>query len=202
MRGFNVFETGQDFHVCAILQRLSGLLRELALLALLVVLAALALTRPAVLHMAQPDHEPASEEKPDSGNVIRTDATDLWLPTVLKQLVSDPSKEAILASPSALQRYLGEHRQRTIWYAVTMRHHQANGHVAEITTIKHLNERLRDCGQFLDLLAAIRGEARWYPDADFSRLRIDTIPEDLLNWEPRQAIYEMVSLPRPPGDQN
>lgn len=79
------------------------------------------------------------------------------------------------------------------WYALTVRVHQVNGLGPEITAIKRLNQADGSVREFLDILAAARGEFRQHPTADFSRVRVSTIPDELLERKPDEAVIELIS---------
>ena len=85
-----------------------------------------------------------------------------------------------------------------------------NGYVSEVTAIKRFNQAPQDVEEFLDLMAVARGDRPRPPTSDlsprpltsdFSRVRISTIPEEMLTWEPRRAVSELISLPRFPCHQ-
>jgi len=180
--------------------RLSAWLSGQVFLVALIISAAVGLTSLSS-YVTRSDEGVAANDSLGFSPIDAVEVTDIWLPGMLDQLARCPSGAPIAASPVALRTYLKQQGQENLWYALTIRIHQVNGYVSEMTTIKRLNQAPQDFKEFLDLMAVARGDRPRPPTSDFSRVRINTIPEELLTWEPRQAVSELISLPRSPCHQ-
>lgn len=139
------------------------------------------------------DDDVAADDTLATGVPPSIEVTDLWLPRALSPMASGRSEARDAPSAEVSKTVKNDQRSEDPWYALTVRVHRVNGVGPEITTIKHLNQPGGNFQEFLDLLAAARGETLPQPAADFSRVRVNAIPDELLESKPREAIAELIS---------
>jgi hypothetical protein len=82
-----------------------------------------------------------------------------------------------------------------ISYALTIRAHQVNGDVSEITFFRHPYYESHRFPELLDVLATAAGSPPPYTDmfkGDFSTASVQVVPEDLWTGGPRAFIIDQL----------
>jgi hypothetical protein len=132
---------------------------------------------------------------PGSGAIVGAEVLHLWIPEALIDL----------AAHEDLQILLEQKGQEDLWYAITVRGHQANGDPADITFIRHPYSDPANLQEFLVVLATTKGKPPADSIVDFSTAEIHVLPRELLNRDPRETLKELLSLSQPtepPGRSN
>jgi len=93
-----------------------------------------------------------------------------------------------------LQRLLDLDHQDDLWYALSIRGHQANGGFADITFIRRPYTDSECFPELLNVLAMAAGNPPDYPTVDFlnfSTASVHVMPTDLWKRGPREAIADL-----------
>jgi hypothetical protein len=107
-------------------------------IAAVIVAAAFVLVRPHLGPYAPTvDGAAESDERGGSGVVIRSEAVCWWLPRTLIDIKQRELNASAAPTHHELKAALEGRRQENLWYAVTIRGHQVNGGVTEITCMRH-----------------------------------------------------------------
>jgi hypothetical protein len=138
-----------------------------------------------------PAAAPAVEGQPDSGIVLRTEVTAIWMPRALRDLARHQAGPPVGRSPAELQTDLGG----DAWYALTYRGHQVNGGFGEITQIRRLREAADYLHEFQAVMATAAGRPPRDEGPDCSHARVEVIPDTLQAVEPREAIIRLMAEP-------
>ena len=136
-------------------------------------------------------------DPPGTGINIRTEVTHLWLPETLIELAREQVEpEAMpVQTYDELQVVLERGERQDVWYAITLRSHQADGHVAEITYIRkpyHESENFREVPHILARAARVPS-----PDgaSPFSEAEIHILSRAQTQREPREVMEQLVGSP-------
>jgi len=138
---------------------------------------------------------PDAEEAPGSGIVLRIEVTTIWIPQVLLDLARRKAATLVDRSPEDLKTYLERYKREAAWYALTYRGHQVNGRFAESTQIRRLSEAADHLDELQAVMATAAGRPPRLDGRDFSRARVEVIPETLQAVDPREAITRLMAEP-------
>lgn len=130
---------------------------------------------------------PGPADFPGSGIVVRNEVTTLWIPRALHDVVQGEAGAPVLLSPEALPIELKRLGLNDAWYALTYRGHKVNGEFGEITQIRRLSAAADHLDELQDVMATAAGRPARYEAVDFSRARVEVIPDTLLAVDPRSG---------------
>jgi hypothetical protein len=139
-------------------------------------------------------------DKPGSGVVVRTELVRLWLPETLIELSERRSLSAVPQTHSDLRFFLERRSQTNLWYALTIRGHQANGGNADVTYIRRPYGDLEHFQEFLDVLAAVAGENPQYSTMSYASAELHILSRELSQREPTDVVHELRSRSSPRAD--
>jgi len=182
-----VFATGRP------LKRYIALWGEKVVMGTLVVAALMGLAGLSS-RVVQPDRQDEENDRPGGGIVVRSEVLRLWLPEPLIVLAKRQSRAPVLRDHGELQRFLELDHQEDLWFALTIRGHQANGGFADITFIRRPYADSEYFPELLNVLAVAAGNPPDYPTVDlldFSTASVHVIPTELCNHDPREAIADL-----------
>jgi hypothetical protein len=144
---------------------------------------------------------PVIEGPPDSGVVVRTEVTAVWIPQALCELARGRAGPRVDCSPEEVQIYLARHGWRVAWYALTCRGYQVNGHSEEITHIRWLSEAAEHLDELQAVMATAAGRSPRFEGSDSSCARVEIIPDTLQAVDSREAITRLMAE-QVAGDRN
>ncbi len=94
----------------------------------------------------------ANNVPPGSGVVVHSELIQLWLPETLLVLARDAFPRPVAETTEELKSALGRGGQENLWYAMTIRGHQANHGASDISFIRfpcRESEHLRELNEVL-----------------------------------------------------
>ncbi len=170
---------------------------------LLVVLVAVSigLTRFAS-HVSRSGRELDSNNVPDGGFVVRREVLYVWLPEALTWLANARSRSPLIRDHQELMQLLELQNLEDLCYALTIRAHQANGKVSELTFFRHPYYESHRFPELLDVLATAAGSPPSCSDEfknDFSTASVEVVPEETCKRGFREFVVEELTRLSPPG---
>jgi len=135
---------------------------------------------------------PGPEDLPNSGIVVRTEVTALWIPRALRNVAQGEAGATVFHSPEALQTELERRGLNDAWYALTYRGYQVNGDSAEITQVRRISEAPDHLEEFQDMMATAAGHPPRHEGRQFSQVKVGIIPDTLLTADPLNAVSQLV----------
>ena len=140
-----------------------------------------------------PSMEPV--ERPGAGVIIRTEATHLWFPETLIDLARDESKSSHLQTHAELRIALERRGQQNLWYAFTLRLHQADRGVSEITYIRRPYREPENFREVPEILARAAGDPSWSRTPRFSTAEVHILSSEQTRREPHKLVEKLLSVP-------
>ena len=135
---------------------------------------------------------PSPEGPPNSGIVVRTEVTALWIPDALRNVAQGEAGATIFHSPEALQTELERRGLNDAWYALTYRGYQVNGDSAESTQVRRISEAPAHIEEFQYMMATAAGNPPRHEGREFSQVKVGIIPDTLLTANPLNAVSQLV----------
>jgi hypothetical protein len=132
--------------------------------------------------------------------VIRTELLCLWFPRTLTELAILQAQSPLVRTYDDLQQFLDLRHQHDLWYALTIRGHQANGAFSDVTYIRWANDSLY-FRELLDFLSTAAGNPPYYPTSDLSSTSVHVIADEFLKREPREVMAELLGYRAPAADR-
>jgi hypothetical protein len=130
---------------------------------------------------------------PGAGVLVWAELRHLWLPESLIGLAERQPELAVLRSHRELHSVLKRLGEENLWYALTIRCHQVNGDVSDITFIRHPYHDVGQFQEFLAILAKATRNSPRQPAMGISKATLHLIPGDQLAREPREIMEELIS---------
>jgi hypothetical protein len=158
---------------------------------ILIVVAALGLTRFA-------SHVSRQAEKGEPANDIaacinyRCELLHIWLPQKLTQLATRQAQTQFARRHEETRCVLDPQDQKSLWYALTVRVHQAGCPASDVSYVRRLNEESRYFPELLDILASAAGTSSYGPTSDFSTASVHIFADQFLKREPREVVAELL----------
>jgi hypothetical protein len=142
-------------------------------------------------HSAEPGRQDEDDNRLSGGIIVRSEVLLVWLPEPLSVLAKDQSLPPALRDHGELQRFLELEHQEDLWYALTIRSHQANGSLAEITFIRRPYTDSQFFPELLAVLATVAGNPPHDATVDFSTASVLVMPAGSWKRDPRRVIAEL-----------
>jgi hypothetical protein len=139
------------------------------------VTTAIVLTRFSAL-IPQPGAAPDFGDGPGSGVIIRSEVIHLWLPETVVDLARHGSPALAARSHQELKEVLERRGQQNLWYAITIRGHQANDGASDISFIRYPYREPERDREFTDVLATVAGSPTRQRSADYSKSTVHITP--------------------------
>jgi hypothetical protein len=140
---------------------------------------------------ARPGQQDEEDSGPGEGIIVRSEVLQVFLPQSLVVLAKGQSRSPALRDHGELRRYLKLEHQEDVWYALTIRGHQANGHLADITFIRRPYADSQNFPELLALLATAAGNPPHDVAADYSTASVQLMPAGSCKRDPRRVIAEL-----------
>jgi hypothetical protein len=135
------------------------------------------------------------DNRAGAGITVRNQVIHVWLPEPLLDVAKRESKTVVVQNHQELRKTLERKGYQSPWYAFTVRAHQVNGGVAELTFIRNPYHDPEDFQEFLDVLGTARGHPPRYPAADYSTATVHVMPAKMSQ---RELLEEIQASPLPP----
>jgi hypothetical protein len=163
---------------------------ERAAIAVMMIVGVVGLTWLAC-HVSNPERGVAAEDRPGMGNIVRSEASGIFIPAAIEDLAKYRLEVAAIESHDDVKAWLQRRRMEKVWYAVVYRAVQANGRVVVMPTYCRPFETSSRTWEFRAVLAAVQGSPPLRP-TDYSTAMIYLIPEDLATADPGNVINELM----------
>jgi hypothetical protein len=160
-----------DLPLGALFSRLAGNL----MIVVLLVTTAIGLTRFGAV-VPRPSGAPEFSDPSGSGVIVRSEVIHLWLPETLVDPTRREFPALVARTHQELKKTLELRGQENLWYAITVRGHQVNHGVLDISFIRYPYREPDKLQELMDVLAAVAGSPPRHPSADYSSAIVHIIP--------------------------
>ena len=143
--------------------------------------------------------ELAPADRPGVGIIVRSEVLRLWMPEATELAICQLQCPA-LQTHKELKQFLELHDQKGLWYALTARAYQVNGHFFDLTFVRQPYKEPTHFPEFLGIVAKADGCPPRDRIVDFSRGSIHVIAGDLSKHEPREVMAELLGHLSPAAD--
>jgi len=146
-------------------------------------------------HVSDSSGRAEPDDYPGSGQVVSVAVTRLWVPEAMVELANDTALWTAIQSRQELCEFLSSRRMTGLWFVFSTRSRQANGRELDITYLH------RPCSDswaprfFKDVLSLVAGGRPTRSSEDWSNATISTIPAELADCEPHQALAAILNMP-------
>jgi hypothetical protein len=145
-------------------------------------------------------HVTSARPETNDGLIVRQHARSIWLYPVFLELAHRPSEVADCQSREAYRRYADTRRIQNAWYLITTDGVQINGETVILPIIRHPYEMSEpNFAEFLGVLAVADGKRPAEPFMYLTTAKVNVIPPDLLDKEPRAVVAELRRLDATPA---
>jgi hypothetical protein len=134
-----------------------------------------------------------SAECGGSGLIVEHEILHVWLPSIFIANAANQCPYSVASTHQELRSFLERRGQENLWYAVTIRGHQANGGMADITYIRYPYRESADFREFCEVLARAAGD----PTPHDSGPKFDILPSEPSERAPRELLEQLLSQPQP-----
>jgi hypothetical protein len=155
----------------AILQRLVGKL----IIIVIFVTVVIGLTHFNAL-VPEPSAALEFSDAPGSGVIVRSEVIHLWLPEILVDPARHEFSALVARTHQELKKAIERQGQENLWYAITVRGHQANHVAADISFIRYPYREPENLQELMDILAIVAGSPPRSPSADYSAAIVHIMP--------------------------
>ena len=115
-------------------------------------------------------------DPPGSGVIVRSEVIHMWLPEILADPARQEFPALVARTHQELKKMLERGGQENLWYAISVRGHQANLGAADISFIRRPYCEPENFQELMDVLATVAGNPPCYPSADYSAAIVHIIP--------------------------
>ena len=143
--------------------------------------------------------ELAPADRSGLGIIVRSEVLRLWMPEATEMAICQLQRPA-LQTHKELKRFLELHDQKGLWYALTARAYQANGHCVDLTFVRQPYKDSAHFPEFLAILAAADSRPPCNRTVEFSRVSVHVIAGDLSKREPREVMAELLGYLPPAAE--
>ena len=134
-------------------------------------------------------------EPAGAGTMIASEVRLIRIPEALAKLAARQARSHDLRVHDDLRRSLEAADQRGLWYAVTIRGHQANGVQRDLSFIRHPHDEPEHFEELAPILARAAGGRGCVGAGRFSNASVQVISDDLIRRGPAWLIARL-SRPR------
>jgi hypothetical protein len=121
----------------------------------------------------------------------------LWLPKPLIELANRQVQPRVVRTHEDLRRFLELQDQEDLWYALTMRAHQVDRAVSEVTYIRRPYREPEHFPELRAVLARVAGAPPRNPTENFSTASVSILAGESLKGKPRDVISKLLVFPPP-----
>jgi hypothetical protein len=115
-------------------------------------------------------------DPPGSGVIVRSEVIHMWLPEILADPARQEFPALVARTHQELKKMLERGGQENLWYAITVRGHQANLGAADISFIRRPYCEPENFQELMDVLATVAGSPPCHPSADYSAAIVHIMP--------------------------
>ena len=145
-------------------------------------------------------HVTSARPQSNEGLIVQQYARSIWLHPACLELAHRPSELDECQSREAYRRYADAHRLQNAWYLLTIEGEQTNGETVRLPFIRKPYEMPEDYfAEFLAVLAVADGKRPAEPFVYLTTAKVNVIPSDLLDKEPRAVVDELRRLDATPA---
>jgi hypothetical protein len=145
-------------------------------------------------------HVTSAPPQTNDGLILQQYARSIWLHPVFLELARRPSELAECQSCEAYRRYADARHLENAWYLITIKGVQINGETVTLPTIRRPYEMSEHhFAEFLGVLAVADGKRPAESFVYLATARVNVIPPDLLDKEPRAVVDELRRLDATPA---
>jgi hypothetical protein len=127
-------------------------------------------------------------DPPGSGVIVRSEVIHLWLPEILVDPARHEFPAPVARTHQELKKALERQKQENLWYAITVRGHQANYGAADISLIRYPYREPEHFQELMDVLATVAGSPPCHPSADYSAAIVHIMPAGMSRREWLEAM--------------
>ncbi len=127
-------------------------------------------------------------DPPGSGVIVRSDVIHLWLPEILVDPARHDFPAPVARTHQELKNAFERRGQENLWYAITIRGHQANHGAADISFIRYPYREPENLQELMDVLAAVAGRPPRHLSADYSAAIVHIMPAGMSEREWLEAM--------------
>ena len=145
------------------------------------------------LNVAQHVGATPGAEQPGAGVIIRSQVIRVYLPEVLAQVATAKSRTHPFKTHDELKGYLEWRRVEGLWYALTIRVHQVNGGIKDLTFIRSPYDDPLHFDELCNILATAAGNPPVDSDSDYSQATVRIIQPETLKSVPLEVMAELLN---------
>jgi hypothetical protein len=123
--------------------------------------------------------------------IVRSDVVTIWLHPELYKLVNRLAATSALCSYAVLHSYVATHGLEGTWGVIVMRQIQTHGLAVESSVIWQPDDNPNIWPDPLTVLNAAAGKPPHHPLVDYSNLKVEIIPDRLLEADRREAAEQL-----------
>jgi hypothetical protein len=179
------------FPLAALFRRLAGSL----MIVVLLVTTAIGLTQFGAM-APRPSAAPEFSDPPGSGLIVCSEVIHLWVPETLVDPAGHEFQALVGRTHQELKTVLERRGLENRWYAITVRAHQANHRIENISYIRYPFRQPEYLPELMDILTAVAGSPPRHPSADLSAAIVHSVPAGMSEREWLEAM-QASSLLRP-----
>jgi hypothetical protein len=127
-------------------------------------------------------------DPPGSGVIVRSEVIHLWLPEILVDPTRHEFPVLVARTHQELKKALERGGQENLWYAITVRGHQANHGAADISLIRYPYREPENFQELIDVLATVAGSPHCRSSADYSAAIVHIMPAGMSRREWLEAM--------------
>jgi hypothetical protein len=127
-------------------------------------------------------------DPPGSGVIVRSEVIHMWLPEILADPARQEFPALVARTHQELKKMLERGGQENLWYAITVRGHQANHGASDISFIRYPYREPENLQELMDVLATVAGRPPRHPSADYSAAVVQIMPEGMSQREWLEAM--------------
>jgi hypothetical protein len=136
----------------------------------------------------RPSGAPEFSDPPGSGVIVRSEVIHLWLPETLVDPARHEFPALVARTHQELKKALERGGQEDLWYAITLRGHQASHGSADISFIRYPYREPKHLQELMDILATVAGSPPRHPSADYSAAIVQIMPAGMSQREWLEAM--------------
>ncbi len=115
-------------------------------------------------------------DPPGSGVIVRSEVIHLWLPEILVDPARHDLPAPVALTHQELKKALERRGQENLWYAITVRAHQANHGAADISFIRYPYREPENLQELRDVLATVAGSPTRHSSAEYPAAIVHIMP--------------------------
>jgi hypothetical protein len=144
-------------------------------------------------------HVTSAPQQNNDGLIMQQYARSIWLHPMFLELARRPSELAECQTRESYRRFADSRHLQNAWYLITIKGVQINGETVILPTIRRPYEMSEQYfPEFLGVLALADGKRPAGPFVYLATAKVNVIPPDLLDKEPRNVVDQLRRLDAAP----